>query len=134
LAQTLHLVIPQLWIFPLVSICGVSAALWLSLREKGDALRHLLFVSLPLSLLTAPYVWSHSFLPLLLPYLALISSRLQLQEARTIRAHTAFSLLGVCEVVKPLQLAPLMALLPSSILAFGLQGKRPQLPEKLSLK
>jgi len=126
LAQTLHLFIPQLWIFPFVGVCGIGSALWLSYRTKEDWMRHLLFVSLPLSLLTAPYVWSHAFLPLLLPYLALISNRLQTHEASTIRVHGLFSMFGVCEAIRPFHLAPLMGLLPVSILGIELRKKGAQ--------
>lgn len=103
-------------------VLTVGAALLatvVAILDNGEPLQKAIMVYLPLSLLAAPYTWTHGFLALL-PVQLVLLSRLQTCRPRT--AHygvLALGTLSIFELCIPRILSPYMVLLPLALIFFG---------------
>lgn len=98
---------------------ALIAGIWALLR-KGKTAELATLVFIPLGLVTTGYVWSHSFLVLLLPYLIHISLLARFGERFVVMVSLASATWGIFEICHVHSLAPYSALLPLALLLLGL--------------
>jgi hypothetical protein len=106
---------------PLACMVGVAAiTIVLAILNKGEILQNAVMVYLPLSLLVAPYTWTHGLLALLPAQLSFLS-RLWADKPKTAQ-YGVFTLatIGAFELAMPRTLSQYMVLLPIALLIYGL--------------
>jgi hypothetical protein len=108
-----------------VVIAGAGlTAILTAMYSRGDVLRRAILVYLPLSLLAAPYTWTHGFLALLPAQFALLS-RLHARQPRVVQYGVfAFAALSIFELCMPNPLSQYMLLLPLLLFFFGIYQMR----------
>lgn len=107
-----------------LTVGAALLAIVVAMIDNGEPFRKAIIVYLPLSLLAAPYTWTHGFLALLPAQFALLS-RLQVCRPRT--AHYGVFALGIFsafELCMPVALSSYMILLPSALFFFGVYHAR----------
>lgn len=102
---------------------GLVATMWALLRPGRTAeLATLVFI--PLGLLTSQYVWSHSFLVLLLPYLVHIRRLARLGDKPVIVVSIVLATWGILEICFVHTLGPYAVILPLFLLSLGIRQAR----------
>ena len=96
------------------------ASLVISLVLKGRVANRAITLFLPFGFLMTPYTWSHSFLPLLVPYLGCVAYSAAKNERATLWGSILFATFGVFEMVRPAGMAAYMVVIPLSIFIFGI--------------
>ncbi len=128
LAQTIYQLFPFQLVFPLVSIAfTISVAIFALRANIQKWVEHLLLICLPLSLMSSPYIWSHSLLPLIFGYLW-IAVHFYKHERIYLYVHIFFVTVGIFEILRPHSLANFMVLIPIGILLIGLSLARRPFP------